>query len=147
MTGQRSMTLGMVTMTYPDGWDEFKVEGISAGLARVILDEFCPSILVETTDSDSPIELASAEVIVSTFELEDARIISCEAWDQNSTPGRLHLVSYPLGDSTVIVSRWVWSTGDHVIVLTASCASYQFLEYAGVFESMARSMIVGEVRQ
>lgn len=149
--GWVSENAGLLTLQRPESWEQQNAADLDFAdvdyIARLSesASPFRMNVVVTHTLSSASIEEASSHVIAAAYEQHPgALVVGCDIWTAASFPGRRIEFSYPAGNVSIIVTRWVFATGLHQIHLVASRSSEEFILSDEIFSWMASSLTFSE---
>lgn len=144
---------GLVAVLRAEDWERPGADDVGVDLtdvdyvARLVDPEipFHMNVVVTHTASSAPIEEASSLVIAAAYEQHPgALVIGCDSWIWAPFPARCIQFSYPAGELSIVVTRWVFATGRNQIHLVASRATEQYVLSDEFFNGIATSLIFSE---
>ena len=134
--------LPLATVTFPREWEDVTQLGADFAAAPSSgWSIFRPSFVVTSVEAAVGIDEASAVTMTAEQQrIPGTNVVACDVWPHQDVPGRRIELFYPAEDYTVLVSRWIWSTGTHLVHATASRLPHQAESLDPVFSYLASSL-------
>ncbi|WP_336712373.1 hypothetical protein [Arthrobacter sp. USHLN218] len=132
-----------VDVATPEGWERVPVEHteLVAALAGLPAGTFRPSLVVVSYFSDEPLpRIALRAAQEAQRQYEDPLLIASEPLEHAGRPGRRLESTYRIGETTVLVRRWILKLEQRCLDVVASSAVGQVPLVRGSFDAMMASL-------